>query len=367
MPGPTGEGGEDAFLEWEGKKFVNLYRSSEIPVELPGKADYAYDLIMDHNKLLIAEEAMQRLMIDWMAFVVQNPNRKCRWCIILQSKAHGAGKTMIAHLMEAAIGRANVNIVSPQVFAEPKYNDYLGNYRVVALDEIWIQGMGRGDIANRLKEPIANDSLTIHAKYNPTYRVPNRVCFIAFTNYFNPIPVEPGDRRYSFIESRMQTPAQVIAARRTGHYDRMQELFIKWPGAVRSALLKHKVSPGFNPDGEAPWTPYMRDIIQGSKNRMLVAIEDLIENPLEPRVSSDVIDLSVLEKHDDVMKHAHHNHPHTYYLKELGYVSWDEGRPKPVNSHFTPIWVHRENFDDFCDCPVRLLNERTLEFHEKDL
>lgn len=354
-------GGEEGYFEIRGKEYVNEYRPSTVPREDPKNAKRAGEIMEIHRTTLIKEKEYSDIILHWMAFNVQFPGRKIRWCPVIQS-TEGAGKTILLNLMAAALGDENVKRISPVAMSDPKYNDWLVGAQVIGLEEIKINGGNRADVMNKLKEAQTNDKITVHAKYRPVVNVDNIANMIGFTNFFDALYLTPGDRRYCFIEGALQDKDQVDELRRNGHFNDVVRLFKKFPGAVRSYLLGVKIPDSFNPDGEAPDTIYRQGVIEGCKNRLLVAIEEAIAGK-DPRIGRDIIDFSVLSH--EVSAQSRDNYKPEHFLKELGYNVVEMGRKFPVNGHETSIWIHRTEFDDFFGTPREVLEARCRKYNKE--
>lgn len=354
---------QGAYFTADGREWANEYRQSTVPREMKRKIKWVEKVVRKLLGHMIAEPEYIEIIIDWMAFVVQNPGKKCRWCILIQS-AEGAGKGILANIIGAAIGSKNLKVVGPESLAEPKFNDWMGGAQVIVLDEIWISGPGRADAMNRLKQFQTNNVIPYVRKHCGQVNIDNIANSIAFTNHHNGLSITGKDRRYCVIKSVIQTEEAAEAMTEAKLFDDPVKAIEEEAGSLRYWLMNHKIRECFDPNGRAPRTIYKDEMVRASKNRLQIEIEDLIADETEPRVSADIIDLSVLVAHTG---RSERNHPPEHYLDELGYREWGNGKFFQVNGHRTKVWVHRDNHDPFFGDPAEILGERALKVSAKDL
>lgn len=57
---------------------------------------------------MIPDEQERQILIEWLAFQVQNPGVKIRWSVVLCGKHQQTGKSTIGHFMRKVLGEDNV-------------------------------------------------------------------------------------------------------------------------------------------------------------------------------------------------------------------------------------------------------------------
>lgn len=353
--------GAEPFFDYDGKSYVNEYRRSTVPALDEVNSDKVKRYMVSHLVKLVGKKYAM-VIFDWLAYQVQFPGDKVKWCILIQSE-EGAGKTVIVDWLEAAIGKPNVKRVET-VSLDGVFNDYLGGCQVVAFEEIWMAGKGRAELVNRLKPFHTNLRVTFRRKFQPEVTMDNVTNGIAFTNKHHALHLEKGNRRWFCVKSLLQSKAEIAAMEESGYFVPMFMIAEQYGGAIRHCLLNHKISEDFNPKGHAPQTDYALEMIEASKNPLLKAIEEKLTDG-DPRFGRDLIDLVALE--DDLGHLMRNNHPVSHYLTELGYRSHEGNTRFQVNGHRTQIWVHRDEWEpDFGD-PVEMLRFRIEKVKEGEL
>lgn len=352
-------GGSEPFFSKGGRDFVNSYRPASVPKEDEVNSAKAGKILRRHIATLITEPDYQELLLAWMAFIVQRPGVKCRWTPIIQS-AEGSGKGILMSILASAIGKENVKYTDVSAITS-NFNDWGVGCQVNVLDEIRVQGRSRAEVMNKLKAFVSNDDVAFTAKFKNTETIENITNFIAFTNFHDALYLTETDRRYFVLKSRLQSKGQILELNNTvvggkKYFELLTWLFQEHGGAVRHFLLNHTLPKSFDPNGEAPDTPYRRQMIEESKNPLQLEIESLIGDDDCPLIAEDVILLDDLVARTE--KHARNNHSVTHFLLDLGYQAFDGGKKYRVNGNKSPVWVHRENFIPELGHPETLLTER---------
>ena len=334
---PRHSGSDNIFIH-EGLRYLNEYRPESAPLPSSAKADTVGGLLINHLRILIEEPEYADLILYFLAHIIQRPGVKIRWCPVIQS-GEGAGKSILADLMGAAIGKTNVKIVSPNVMFAGPWNDWAFGCQFLVLEELRVQGKNRSDVMNRLKDFLTNNDLAKVEKYQNTRVCPNVANAIAFTNYHDAIHLDNSNRRYFVLESPLQSREQIEKLVESGHFDKLDTIIRKHGGALRHFLMNVRIPDDFPTDGPAPVTRYSKALIEASKNKLQVAIEQLIGT--HPLIRPDAVDYEFLAA--KVEPYTRNNHPVSHYLAILGYqnagVHLSAGR-------LTPIWTHRQRFDD---------------------
>lgn len=256
--------------------YVNTYRPTYAPAD-PLHAPQAERLITQHLAHLIAEPEHRATVLDWMAYQVQNPGEKIRWAVVLQG-AQGCGKTALAQMLEAALGKGNVRSVSGANVVNSPYNEWMEGAQVIALEEIRVSGHNRTEIMNALKPAITNNTLSVNQKYRDTREAYNVANYLLLTNHHDALAVDDTDRRYFILQSAIQTKAQVLETFPPGYFRTLFEFLRDNPGGVRAFLEEYPVSPSFSPDGPAPVTHYARRMSEVTGSPLAAAVKECLED-----------------------------------------------------------------------------------------
>jgi len=331
-------GAADPVFNFEGRSYLNEYRLSSVPTMDAVNSKMAGKWIRKLLKSLIGNAEHERLILDFISFIVQFPGIKIRWAPIIQS-CQGAGKGTLGDILSAAIGVTNVNIIAPGAMSSD-FNSWRAGCQVVIFDELLSPGQNRAEVANKIKDAITNDRVSLNQKFKDPRVVINLVNFVAFTNFKNSIHIEESDRRFFVIYSPLQFKHQITPL---GYlFDACHNMVANFPGAIRHYLMNHEISEDFPVNGPAPDTKYRRQMVETSKNHLLIKSEQLIADPDFLMIGEDVISmahLNALTEHE-----ARNNAKVEIYLSSLGYVAYEEGKMFNIDGMRTQIWVHLENY-----------------------
>lgn len=324
-------------FDYKGVRYLNSYRPDTLPAEDPANSEKAFQVF---RKVVANVAGNENLMIlDFIAHVVQFPGTKIRWCPCIQS-AQGAGKGTISEMVAAVIGADNVMSIEPKHF-KGGWNDWAEGKQFISLDEIFMAGESRSATMDILKTFVSDTVLSINQKNKDARKILNFANVIAYTNHHDALYLEESDRRYAVVRSPIQTKQDVDRLNASGIFEEAREVINELGGALRHALLNYPISPGFNPNA-APRTSARDEMVEASKNRLQIAIEELIEgeNPLigdDIILASEVIRLTETE--------ARNNHRPAHFLAMLGYERYDGGKRFTVNGNRSTIWIHRDRYD----------------------
>lgn len=139
-------------------------------------------------------------LLDYLADIVQNPQRKCPIAFIIKGK-QGTGKNVFLNAVGNVFGK-------PHYISSSNAKDFFGDYAegfyhklLVNINEC--EGKDTFDFEGKLKSFITEDEITLNAKFVRPVRVLNLSRLLIFTNKPNPIPIDvrSKDRRYVVFET----------------------------------------------------------------------------------------------------------------------------------------------------------------------
>lgn len=231
----------------------NLWRpSSIVPV-----FGIRPDRYIEHLKRLEIDEASQNHLLDWMAFILQNPGKKIGHAPLLWSKEHGVGKDTVFVPLMYGIGKHNWHEIKPQDL-QGNHNTYLCHQFIFCPE---MANFEKNVVYNTLKPLIAMSQghLTVNPKGHPTFQVPNLQNWAFLSNYGHAIPLDESDRRFLVINSP-------IAPLEKAYYDSLYQYLLKEGGIeiIVGWLLQRDIGH-FNPAHAPPQTQARFDMIMATR------------------------------------------------------------------------------------------------------
>ena len=324
------------FTKSEGKFFLNTYRKSHPEANKEG-AKAAAAIFEEHLRQLITEPEYRRIVMDWMAYVVQYPGRKIRWAILFQG-GEGCGKTFFFEAMKAVLGADHAKLVNKSSVSS-QWNEWAVGSQIVAIEEIRVVGANRYDVMNSLKELITNDMVPINQRAKDTRTVRNVTNYILFSNHHDALALAQGDRRYCIIKSKLQL-REDIKALGTEYFTRLFDMLVENAGGLRYVLENHQISADFNPNGPAPRTTYLDEVIDDTADEIQSIIKNVVSDDETPLVCAEFISTSVLSAVFTTEGHKQPSPQHlAAVLRGMGYRKMGRFRVAADDEDRHPIWM----------------------------
>jgi len=257
------------------RRLLNIYLP-EYPAPDARRVAEAEEILQQHVAMLFKEPELQTLMLDWMAFVVQNPGHKVRWAPIIQG-GKGCGKTTLAEMMATVLGRRNVFALDGTALMDTGWNEWCEKHQVVFMEEIRVVGESRTKVMNKLKPLITNDWIMVSQRFCDARQVPNVANYLLLTNYQDAMPMTEDERRYCVMFSQIQSREQIQAIPR-GYFKNIYRQLAENAGGFRAALETRTISDTFDADGHAPLTAYQSVMGQYSASPVQAAVLAVLES-----------------------------------------------------------------------------------------
>jgi hypothetical protein len=326
----------EVFFVHRGRKYVNTY-SPTYPEIDPKNAEGAGALFTNHLRNLVAEADYRRILTDFIAFLVQFPGHKVRWAVLLQS-VEGAGKTFLAEVAKAVLGTEHVKTISGEAIKKG-WNEWSFGSQLVVLEEVRVAGTNRHEIMNALKPLVTNDDISINERNRNTRQAPNISNYMLFSNHHDALALTPGDRRYFVIKSPLQHKQQVLTLGEN-YFPPLYAMLRDHAGALRAWLTDWEISSDFRPDGHAPRTVYVTDMVNDSASDLTAAVRRLLLEGDYPMIQFDIVSaktlLDVLHLEENISRAT---------AQQLGQVLREEGFEQIGRHQFGTerhyLWVRR--------------------------
>ena len=310
-------------FEHDNKLMLNSYVDSGYkPVPITEKNKHAIELFLTHIKNMLSDEKEQTILLDWLAYVVQNAGKRINWAILLQG-AQGTGKSYFAKVLEWLLG-SNAKSLDPSALGE-RFTGWAHGSLVNIVEEIRIKGDDKWRIMDRLKPFITNSMIQIEEKGRDHRTDPNFTNYLLLTNYKDALPITNDDRRFCVMYGRIQNESELFdyfgGRDEAGEY--FENLFREselHAGAIKTFILNHTISEDFKPSGRAPDTVSRRLMIQASVSPEQSLVEDLINKHECGVVNGRILDVtwfkSLCEGEGDVLPQSR---TLAHILNDIGY------------------------------------------------
>jgi len=177
----------------------NVWRPSPV-TPMPGDTT----LWNKHLEYLFPDPNDRNAVLNWMAWVIQNPSRKPNHALLIVGRETGTGKSWIARVMEQIIGENNTQRPKNSSMGGD-FNSWLKDCRLCLLEEV--MQVGRRENINAMRDLITETSVEVNMKGIPAFKIPNYAAMLGITNHTDALPVDDKDRRWFIIETLAETKA----------------------------------------------------------------------------------------------------------------------------------------------------------------
>jgi hypothetical protein len=329
-----------AIVYEDNRRLVNLWW----PIDTP-KKEGNIDPFLHHLKTLLPDERDQKILLSYMAAVIQYPGVKFSWAPLLQG-VEGNGKTLFTMCLAYGVGFRYSHFPKAAEIAS-KFNDWLYCRLFIGIEDIFVS-VNKQEIYEALKPMITGVRQEIEPK-NGT-KITREVCanFLLNTNHKDGLKKTLNDRRFAPFYTAQQTKDDLRRDGLTGLYFSKLYRWLEAEGypIVNHFLTHYKIDPELNPAElcrVAPETSATQEAIAYSlgsiEQEIIEAIEQGIPGFKGGWASSMAVD-RLLEKmraakyvpqnkRRDLMRNIGYDlHPHLDKGRVNNIVAPDNGKPR---------------------------------------
>ena len=258
--------------------YVNTYEKNNIAPDDTAEDKIFYDLV----KHVIPHDDHRKHFLDYIAFVIQNPGRKIRHAIVLQSDEEQLGKGSLFDIVRDILGKSNTRKIELGE-ALDKAKGYLVNSQFVLIDEAKSKGNWQENsmLVNTLKTIITEGSASTRAMYKDYAEADTCTCYWINTNHKDAFAIPKKSARYWVYFSPAQRNQQLLDEY---HKQRLEGNLVQ---GVYASLLKRDVSK-FNYAGTAPWTEYAQQMSMQADRPLNDYVREMFEQGVHP-MDKDII------------------------------------------------------------------------------
>lgn len=280
--------GYDQLYTIEGVDYVNSYNAAfrcRVPDVIENQE--AVDTFRRHLELTCGGwNRESQILANFFTLCTLPTPQKIRWALVLIG-VEGSGKGVLYDFVSLALGTANTRVVSCSTIvasASDGKSGWAEGHCFGMIDEMKMHGHNRFDAINNLKPYITNDIVPCRQLFRETRNIINPANYFIPTNYSNALPISDGDRRYTFIESKV-SPDKLDD-------DYFQKLFAavrEHTGSILVWLRSVPLHPDFKPDGVAPMTDTKREVIELSGDDFNALVKEVLVDDESYEYGKDVV------------------------------------------------------------------------------
>ena len=339
---------EERFVYVEKKLMVNIYEKHDMEPDPKADTDLYFDGLLPH---VIPHETERNHFLDWNAYILQNPGKKIRHALIMQSDEFQLGKGSLYDVMRDILGKVNAKKIELDQ-ALDKGKGYLINSMMTLIDEAKSSGKWeeKQRLINTLKTIITEGSVGIRQLYKEYGEQDTCTNYWINTNHRDAFALPFNEVRYWVYFSDAKRNDRLLKEFHDARYNH------NLSAGVYAALLDRNVSK-FDALGVAPHTIY-RDMMCKAADR---PVNDFIRDNFEQGVHPFDRDLLTTVELLDYLKKV----PRVKVTREndvanaLKLIGGKRVRGCPVKnvgSHVN-IWIIR-NHDSYKNLTAKQLGSR---------
>lgn len=285
--------GQGDFFDVSGVPYVNSYSEHtipEMPDEFSEKDLRVIKVVEDHLEHLFESERDRKLLLSFMAYIVQTGER-VNWAPIIQG-AEGDGKTYFHLLMGAVIGAANVKTIPGEALAE-KNTAWAEGAMFCLIEEVRLHGKDRFAIVNKVKPYLTNVVIGIRRMQVDWYDAINTQSYILTTNHKDGVPAKSD--RYFPMFSQWQTDVAIrkFKVENPKYYKRLHDA-LKYGGALRKWLMEYELHPDFDAKERAKQSASRAEMDFLNKSDEEEVLDAILDSGRSPLLTRTLLDSAML-------------------------------------------------------------------------
>lgn len=268
--------------EFYGETYNTWRPSLIVPKEGPT------DIWDAHLKWLVPDDADRNRLLDWLAWIYQNQDKKPNHALLLVGETFGTGKSFVARVMEFLFGLDNVQRPKNSSLSG-QFNSWVASCKFGIIEEL--MQIGRKEVEGMLRDLITEPRIEVNTKGIVAFLIDSYMAMMAVSNHPDALPLKPGDRRWLVIESpvTIDDKQQKIAE---GYFAKLMPMVdldnpdLDALAAIAFQLKSRKLGK-YDARGEAPMTDAKRTMIDLGRTPLASWLNDERENdPFTRRVVS---------------------------------------------------------------------------------
>lgn len=162
-----------------------------------GVTEAAWGPVQEYLDWTFPREAEREMLLNWLAWCLQNEGDKPGWAPFLYSSTKGSGKSTFAQIAKLLFGQDNTGTENNVNKLVSRFNAPVLEKKLVICEELNIPP--GSDKANAIKTFITEKNALTENKYQSVHEVEQVCAFIFITNH-KPIWLEADDRRFYVVE-----------------------------------------------------------------------------------------------------------------------------------------------------------------------
>lgn len=146
---------------------------------------------------MFPREPERNRVLDWLAWSLQNEDKKPNWAVMLYSQAKGTGKSTFCNIAARLFGEENTSRQNNLEKVAGKFNSPMLTSKLIISEEVELRP--GSEAGNKIKTLITESTTTTERKGRDVERVHLHSCFLLTSNH-RPTWIEAGERRFYVVD-----------------------------------------------------------------------------------------------------------------------------------------------------------------------
>ena len=250
------------------------------PVETKRKAGDPAPFL-NHLAKVLPNAEDQRVLVGYLAALVQHQGVKFAWCPVLQG-VEGNGKTLFTECVAYAIGDKYSCMPRANEISN-KFNSWIDRRTFAGIEDIYVSGE-RTEVMECMKVLVTGKRQEVERKAVDQYYTNICVNFLINSNHPDAIRKTENDRRFAMFYTAQQHKSHLVRDGMTaGYFEKLYGWLQNEDGfaIVNNFLRTYDIPHKYNPAGGSrvsPHTSTTKDAIRNSMGRVEQEVIEAIES-----------------------------------------------------------------------------------------
>tara|TARA_R100001163_G_C5068208_1_gene208184 strand:+ start:4637 stop:6694 length:2058 start_codon:yes stop_codon:yes gene_type:complete len=254
--------------------FYNRWKDSGVDPIAPPKETSLVDWVAPFLKVYknaIPDYKTRDLLIESIAYMVQNRGKKINKTFLLVGNKQGTGKSLLASTVGKMLGHTNYSSIGADNFTSTFNGSWCCN-EMVLLDEMY--AMGRSSMA-KLKNYITEPTVMVNTKGVKEYEIDNHMVFFITANEYGVLPFDDNDRRILAVHFDPEKHHQTGSKWWTDYINWLES---GGYGKLRWWFSQIDLSD-FNPNFMPPMTEAKKHMMKATQTSDEEWVDDVLDDP----------------------------------------------------------------------------------------
>ncbi len=153
-------------------------------------------IFLEHMRYLIPDERERKLLLDWLAWLVQHPDQKIMYAVLIVGLER-TGKSWVGYMLRKLLGDSNVAMVGDEDPVGDTFNGWTENKLLGVVHEL--APNPKVDLVARVKPIITEPTIQVNEKYIKRHRAENATHILAISNHMTSVKMLRNNPRWLVV------------------------------------------------------------------------------------------------------------------------------------------------------------------------